>query len=115
MAAKKRLGTQEPLLNTAARKLGHAAGSLTKATHQFTENLSGLVETVESKVRDAANMGSPRERSKSHARSPKKRSPKKRTRTTVRTKKAKKAGRLKRQGAGGKTRRGGAKIANARK
>jgi len=110
MAAKKRPGTQEPLLNTAARKLGHAAGTLTKATHQFTENLSGLVETVESKVRNAANMGSPRERSKSHVRSPKKK-----TRKSVRTKKAKKAGRVKRQGPGGKTRRGGAKTANARK
>ena len=115
MAAKKRSGEQEPLLNTAARKLGHAAGALTKATHQFTESLSGLAETVESKVRDAANIGSPRERSKSHARSPEKRSPKKKTRKSVRTKKAKKAGRVKGQGPGGKTRRGGAKIANVKK
>ena len=110
MAAKKQSVKQEPLLNTAARKLGHAAGALTKATHQFTEDLSGLVETVESKVRDAAHIGSPRERSKSHARSPKRK-----TRESVRTKKAKKAGPVNKQDPGRKTRRGGAKIANAKK
>jgi len=37
MTAKKRSGKQEPLLNTVARKLGHAAGTLTKATHKLTE------------------------------------------------------------------------------
>lgn len=110
MAAKKRSGDQEPLLNTAARKLGHAAGALTKVTHQFTENLSGLAETVTTRVRKASVMGTTAERSQSHAQSPKKK-----TRKSIRTKKAKKAGRVKRPGPGRKTRRGGAKIANAKK
>jgi len=110
MAAKKRSGEQEPLLNTAARKLGHAAGALTKATHELTENLSGLAETVTTRVRKASVMGTTAERPQPHARSPKKK-----TRKGLPTKKAKAAGRAKRQGPGGKTRRGGAKIANTKK
>ena len=41
MPAKKQSKKQEPLLNAVARKLGHAAGKLTKATQELTENLSG--------------------------------------------------------------------------
>lgn len=62
MAAKKRRVKQEPLLNTVARKLGHAAGALTKATHEFTENLSALPENLSTKVLKAANIGKAKNR-----------------------------------------------------
>jgi hypothetical protein len=62
MAAKKRTATQEPLLNTVARTLGHAAGTLTKVTHEFTENLSTLPENLATKVRETANIGAPKSR-----------------------------------------------------
>lgn len=45
---------QEPLLNTVARKLGHAAGKLTQATQKLAENLSVLPETVTTKLREPA-------------------------------------------------------------
>jgi hypothetical protein len=56
MPKKKQLNKQEPLLNTVARKLGHVAGTLTKATHGLTENLSAIPETVTTKLRGAANV-----------------------------------------------------------
>ena len=62
MPAKKRRATQEPLLNTFARKLGHAAGTVTKVTHEFTENLSALPENLATKVRETANIGTPKRR-----------------------------------------------------
>lgn len=40
MAPRKRTVTQEPLLSTLARKLGHAAGTLTKVTQEFADNVS---------------------------------------------------------------------------
>jgi hypothetical protein len=55
MTARKRKATREPLLNTVARKLGHAAGTLTKATQELTESLVALPETVSTSVREAAN------------------------------------------------------------
>src|SRR5579863_10015341 len=54
MTNKKRSLKHEPLLNNVARTLGHAAGTLTKVTHELTENLSALPETVSQKVREAA-------------------------------------------------------------
>jgi hypothetical protein len=60
MPAKKRGATEEPLLNTFARKLGHAAGTVTKVTHEFTENLSALPENLATKVRPTANIGTPK-------------------------------------------------------
>ncbi len=53
MPAKKQSKKQEPLLNAVARKLGHAAGKLTKATQELTENLSALPETVTTRLREA--------------------------------------------------------------
>ncbi len=53
MPAKKQPKKQEPLLNAVARKLGHAAGKLTKATQELTENLSALPETVTTRLREA--------------------------------------------------------------
>src|SRR5712691_6009428 len=100
MAAKKRSGKQEPLLNTVARKLGHAAGTLTNVTHKFTENLSTLPETVTTRVRKASIIGTRTGRSE-----PRARRPKKKTRNTVGIRKAKAVGRVKRQGSSGKTRR----------
>jgi hypothetical protein len=56
MPKKKQLNKQEPLLNTVARKLGQVAGTLTKATHGLTENLSAIPETVTTKLREAADV-----------------------------------------------------------
>jgi hypothetical protein len=64
---------QEPLLNTVARKLGHAAGTLTKVTQELTENLSALPENVATKVREATDIGAPADRSRIRTRHPKKR------------------------------------------
>ena len=57
MTARKEHRKREPLLNTVARKLGHAAGSFSKATQEFTQALSAVPETVTAKVRDAAFFG----------------------------------------------------------
>jgi hypothetical protein len=73
MAAKKQHVKQEPLLNTVARKLGQAAGTLTKVTQELTENLSTLPESVATKIRKAANSGTPGKRSRVHPRRPRKR------------------------------------------
>ena len=54
MAARKRTVMQEPLLNTVARKLGHAAGTLTKVTQELADNVSAVPETVAAKVRRVA-------------------------------------------------------------
>jgi hypothetical protein len=64
MAAKKQPVKQEPLLNTVARKLGQAAGTLTKVTQELTENLSTLPENVATKMRKAANSAMPGKRSR---------------------------------------------------
>jgi hypothetical protein len=110
MAAKKRSVKQEPLLNTVARKLGHAAGRLTKVTQRLTENLSALPETVTTQVREAAHIGTQPGRS-SHSRRAKKKH-----RTAVRGKraKAKRTG-AEGQGSIGKTRRSNPKTANRKK
>jgi hypothetical protein len=73
MAAKKRLVKHEPLLNTVARKLGHAAGTVTKVTQELTENLSTLPANVATKVRNATNSGTHGERSRVRTRRPRKR------------------------------------------
>jgi hypothetical protein len=62
MPAQKRNTTREPLLNTVARKLGHAAGTLTKATQELTENLATLPETVSTRMREVAGAAAPVER-----------------------------------------------------
>ena len=72
MAAKKQPVKQEPFLNTVARKLGQAAGTLTKVTQELTENLSTIPESVETKMRKAANRGAPGKRSRVRTRHPKK-------------------------------------------
>jgi len=65
--------TREPLLSAVARKLGHAAGRLTQATQELTENLSALPTSVAAKVREAANSGEPAERSRTRILHPTKR------------------------------------------
>jgi hypothetical protein len=72
MAAKKQPVKQEPFLNTVARKLGQAAGTLTKVTQELTENLSTFPESVETKMRNAVNSGTPGKRSQVRTRHPKK-------------------------------------------
>jgi|SRR5580704_2504736 hypothetical protein len=64
MATKKQTVRQEPLLNTVARQLGHAAGTLTRVTQELTQNLSALPEKVTEKVREAATISQPAARSK---------------------------------------------------
>lgn len=44
--AGKRSASQEPLMNAIARKLGGAAGTITKATKELAENLSAIPENV---------------------------------------------------------------------
>jgi hypothetical protein len=73
MAGKKQPVRHEPLLNTVARKLGQAAGTLTKVTHELTENLSMLPESVATKARKAANTGTFRKHSRVRTRHPRKR------------------------------------------
>ncbi len=70
MPARKQPKKQEPLLNTVARKLGHAAGTLTKATHELTQNLAVLPETLTTKLRGAAELEAPAGRRRSHPRHP---------------------------------------------
>lgn len=70
MTGRKRKATREPLLNTVARKLGYAAGTLTRATHEITENLAALPETVSTRVRGAAAVAAPSERSRTGAARP---------------------------------------------
>ncbi len=72
MATKKPPAKQEPLLNAVARKIGHAAGTLTKATQELTENLSALPETVSTRMHQMAKVGTLAERSRTRARGPKK-------------------------------------------
>jgi hypothetical protein len=67
MTPRKRSLRKEPLLNNVARKLGHAAGTLTKVTQELTENLSSLPETVTMKVREATNFDNQAGKSQSHA------------------------------------------------
>ena len=57
MTAKKGRRESEPLLNAVARKLGHAAGTFTKATQEFAESFSAMPGAVTAKVRDAALFG----------------------------------------------------------
>jgi hypothetical protein len=53
MTAKRRSPEQEPILNTLARKLGHAAGTLTKAAQDLTETLPALAGSA-TRVRPGA-------------------------------------------------------------
>jgi hypothetical protein len=55
MAPKKKSVKQEPFLNSMARKLGHAAGTLTKVTHDLTDNVTTLTESVATKVQEVTS------------------------------------------------------------
>jgi hypothetical protein len=57
MTAKKEHRKSEPLLNAVARKLGHAAGTFSKATQEFAETFSAMPVTIAAKVREAALFG----------------------------------------------------------
>ena len=73
-AAKKQpVKQEEPFLNAVARKLGQAAGTLSKVTQEWTENLSTLPESVASKMQTAANSGTPGKRSRVRTQPPRKR------------------------------------------
>lgn len=74
MTARERKATGEPLLSTVARKLGYAAGTLTKATHEITENLAALPETVSTRVREAATSAAPSGRLRTRATRPSRKS-----------------------------------------
>jgi len=109
VAAKKGSVKQEPLLNTVARKLGHAAGRLTNVTHKLTENLSSLPETVTAQVREAARVAVPSEGSRSSTRHPKKT-----TRKAAGRQRGKAASGVVRKSSTGKTHRRGSKPANTK-
>ncbi len=109
MAAKKGSVKQEPLLNTVARKLGHAAGRLTNVTHKLTENLSSLPETVTAQVREAARVAVPSEGSRSSTRHPAKR-----TRNAAGRQRVRAASRVVKKSSTGKTQRRGSKPANTK-
>lgn len=72
MTAKKRPVKQNPLLTAVARKLGHAAGKLTKVTYELTENISALPGTVTKKLRGATNAGPAKKKARPSLRHPKK-------------------------------------------
>jgi hypothetical protein len=73
MTARKRKSAREPLLNTVARKLGHAAGTFAKATQELTENLSAIPENVTAKVRESTRADAPVRRLRVRSRHAKKR------------------------------------------
>jgi hypothetical protein len=56
MAVKKRRLREEPFLNTVARKLGSAAGTLTRASKDLAGSLSALPEKVTAKVEEVAHL-----------------------------------------------------------
>jgi hypothetical protein len=72
MTAKKRPVKQNLLLTAVARKLGHAAGKLTKATHELTENISALPGAVTEKLRGTANAGTAKKKARTSGSHPKK-------------------------------------------
>lgn len=74
MAVKKRLLREEPFLNAVARKLGSAAGTLTRASKDLAENLSGLPGKVTAKVKEVADSEMPAKRRPASTRQHKKRS-----------------------------------------
>jgi hypothetical protein len=82
MTAKKRPATQEPLLNTVARRLGTAAGTFTKATKELAENISALPQNVTTRVREVTHPGTSTKPARDGARPAKKKS-KKSTRKPV--------------------------------
>lgn len=106
MAIKKRpvRVRHEPLLSTVARKLGHAAGTVTKVTQELTENLATLPVSVATKMRNATNIGTYNKRSRVRTRRPRKSV----RQATLRRK-------TKRSGAVGKRRSGKDKLPRSRK
>ena len=54
MTANKTSSSQEPFLNTVARKLGHAAGTLTNVAQELTDNISALPQAATNTVRSTA-------------------------------------------------------------
>ncbi len=87
--AKKERRESEPLLNAVARKLGHAAGTFSKATQEFAEAISGMPVAVTAKVRDAALFATSTDAAGSHPRA-KKRSTAGRNRRVKKTASARK-------------------------
>jgi len=64
MVKKKKLAGQEPFLSAVARKLGRAAGTLAKVTHEVTGSLSSATDAVAARVSEAV----PKQKSKSQTR-----------------------------------------------
>jgi hypothetical protein len=61
MGKTKKLPGREPLLSAVARKLGRAAGTLAKVTHDVTGSLSSVTDAMEARVSETA----PKQKSKS--------------------------------------------------
>jgi hypothetical protein len=97
----------EPLLNTVARKIGHAAGAVSKMTQELTETLSAAPKAVTARLRHAAKADSSTERPRSRPRA-------KKGASTSRKRNVKGAAN-KRSPANGKARRSGRKPAKTTK
>jgi hypothetical protein len=96
MAAKKQSIRHEPLLTTVARKLGQAAGTLTKVTHEITENLSTLPKSAAMKVHEATKVSTSEKRSRVPAR-PHTRHPRKKIRRAAQGRTTKRAATVKKR------------------
>lgn len=68
---KSELRSREPLLSTVARKIGRAAGTVSKMTQDLTETFSALPRAVTAKMHDAANADGSTKRRRSHGRAKK--------------------------------------------
>jgi hypothetical protein len=65
-------GSAEPLLNSVARKLGHAAGTLAKVTQDVTQNIASIPEVLSAKERELGPASPGRPRARRASRRPKK-------------------------------------------
>jgi hypothetical protein len=73
MTTKKRPVKQQPLLTSVARTLGHAAGKLSRVTHELTHNLSALPDAVTAKLRQGEDVPPAAKKAQASAHHPKKR------------------------------------------
>ena len=73
---------KEPLMNSLARTVGHAAGTIARATHELAANAAGMVQSDEKPKRAEARRTGPQK--KKRAATPP--SPKKRKRKPRKTK-----------------------------
>lgn len=61
MRARKQSGNAEPFLRAMARKIGHAAGALTKVTKELTGSVSSLPEAAKARPRGKSDQSNKRQ------------------------------------------------------